>query len=1722
MEVEAACPDHAGEGHFDLVAVHGLYSSSSRTWGGGGSVSWLTEKLKGKSLGGRVLLYSYLSDSALPESLSSRRAVKQEALELLGQVAQLRKDQDPPLPIVFVASDFGGIIVKEALIQASMHGSDFASIKACTRLLAFIGCPHRSRDVQDLESKITRFILANGSGMFMPRQARALANTTNLVNNLFLQTQMLIRATAVNAYSTALTATGVSDQFTATFDIPMELRCGLDGPSADLKEESSRQAFFDTIEKGLDRVTKFPWMDDAFSPLIDIIESHAAPVYPLATHSSPTHLYSWLDDDPTFQDWIGRRACSILHIHGSPDISQAAEYCFHKTLSISDVRQPNDHINLYFKFSQHDERRNCVAALATTFLAQILGRHRTPSSPHPKFEPPLFSHCLTEQDAFFLLNSVRTDLGVKARMTWIIDGLDECDPSCSQWFLSELSEITTCSDMYFKILITTVNNKPICDILASAKCLEINMGGRGRPVSLPNNDTSAAGLYMELLLERPEFESHSLKIQELFRACGPDVDLSRLIRDWLLVAYWTTKVSLGKELDMLSSPSPRDLFKRILEMVPQSARPWGRMVILWVLHSTRPLSLGELASALSLSLDSIETLDLTSAIRVTFGPLFVLENNEVQFSRPWVREFFLYTDDTAEWYTHSPQEQGHREIAAACIRYLSLPVIIERISAACRLPQNSAILLDSRSDITSYAIQYWPSHYRQGYKIGDESSPPEDITNFLHDPKALRLLFSAYWHFCKPHLRGSRSSFHHVSVLSFFGLGKEVSNAIANISASAERERLVVDALREAARNGHEDIVIGLLQLRHTLTTTDILSVMEAAACAGEYKILGTLVSYLTSPEKEVSYHWPHMVLCRVAWAGEDGLLKDLLRYEDSLGAEISPELPSMLYCAAAGGHASAIGVILEGEADVDFRDETRPSCTALHAAVRSGRVAAVQALGTTSITIHSMDLYGRSALEHAVFLGQHQAVSALLDAGAGMADVQCRLPSLRGWSSFAYASSASYETSARILLERGADPNVRNDYPGFTTLVSATLGENIDMCRLLLSHGTQVNGYNECRPLVRALQSYRGNLELVKLLVDHGADVNLAQVRDTPLGIAAQKGHRDVVEFLVKKDADVNATSAGWTPLYHSVRERHADIARLLMAAGANCRHEGSRRWTPLHLAWGHPECLKVLLDGGADIDALSADSTALYLATYHGKLESVELLISRGANLEVTCEFPGGTDSKYTPLLAAAFRGHHEIIRAFLEAGADLKARTPDRRTALHLAVSRSSEPAIKAILEYDPELDDKDDEDDTALHGAIYYAAPVSLVKLLVHRGASVEILGDDYMPLDLAIYRGQTEIAKYLISAKANINRVNSFWGAPLHTACWVLDFDMVKLLVAKGADVNLLDPSRGTPLQVASLKDAKDAAESATKQAIIRFLIDEAGADITARGGTLSSALHAACLQGTPELINMLVEGGGDVRAADTFGRRPIHHATFKTVQHIERLLSLGADTDVRDKLGRTLLHTAVTSGRVDVVEKCLSLTKGLINEPDDDGWTPLLWAVRTCDEWGVVSSNRAAIIQLLLAEGADVRATGRCCHQVWSALKLARYYGAGEEIVSLLTPKESVVTENGQETAWDRLSHQSRKAKCHNGYCDACLYTGYGLAYVSKKYTVETWLCCKCYRQHAEFFPDHDRWESAGDEFDPESKEEGAEDASRPTPEVETPAPVKQVQVAEGDWSDSD
>ena len=119
------------------------------------------------------------------------------------------------------------------------------------------------------------------------------------------------------------------------------------------------------------------------------------------------------------------------------------------------------------------------------------------------------------------------------------------------------------------------------------------------------------------------------------------------------------------------------------------------------------------------------------------------------------------------------------------------------------------------------------------------------------------------------------------------------------------------------------------------------------------------------------------------------------------------------------------------------------------------------------------------------------------------------------------------------------------------------------------------------------------GNINLVKSLLDQGADVNWKSPigGDTPLAMAAMMDRTAVVQLLLDKGADVNlANSDGWTPLMQAALRGYEDMVRLLVDRGADVTRKNSNGATALDLAKGNEKVLSILKEKGGTPQAVNA----------------------------------------------------------------------------------------------------------------------------------------------------------------------------------------------------------------------------------------------------------------------------------------------------------------------------------------------------------------------------------------------------------------------------------------------------------------------------------------------------------------------------------------------------
>lgn len=197
--------------------------------------------------------------------------------------------------------------------------------------------------------------------------------------------------------------------------------------------------------------------------------------------------------------------------------------------------------------------------------------------------------------------------------------------------------------------------------------------------------------------------------------------------------------------------------------------------------------------------------------------------------------------------------------------------------------------------------------------------------------------------------------------------------------------------------------------------------------------------------------------------------------------------------------------------------------------------------------------------------------------------------------------------------------------------------------------------------PLILAVE--RGHLELVKSLVQAGADINHANVDQmTPLMAACQKGHKEIVQYLIKMGAEIYVhNNHGETPLVIACSYERKDLLPLLINIGSDLEAKDVRGWTPLIFAitWNDIPFIKLLLKKGANVNHRIRNSyrqyseyynedTPLHVAAYQGNTEVVQLLLKNGAMVNTLNRFG------YSPLYFAVDNDRLDLIELLLQAGA------------------------------------------------------------------------------------------------------------------------------------------------------------------------------------------------------------------------------------------------------------------------------------------------------------------------------------------------------------------------------------------------------------------------------------------------------------------------------------
>uniref|UniRef100_A0A8C6XF10 Ankyrin repeat and KH domain containing 1 n=1 Tax=Naja naja TaxID=35670 RepID=A0A8C6XF10_NAJNA len=351
---------------------------------------------------------------------------------------------------------------------------------------------------------------------------------------------------------------------------------------------------------------------------------------------------------------------------------------------------------------------------------------------------------------------------------------------------------------------------------------------------------------------------------------------------------------------------------------------------------------------------------------------------------------------------------------------------------------------------------------------------------------------------------------------------------------------------------------------------------------------------------------------------------------------------------------------------------------------------------------------------------------------------------------------SCALDEAAAALTRMRAENNHNAGQVDNRSLAEACSDGDVNAVRKLLDEGRSVNEHTEEGESLLCLACSAGYYELAQVLLAMHANVedrgNKGDI--TPLMAAASGGYVDIVKLLLVHCADVNAqSSTGNTALTYACAGGFVDIVKVLLKAGANIEDHNENGHTPLMEAAsaGHVEVARVLLEYGAGINTHSNEfkESALTLACYKGHLDMVRFLLEAGADQEHK------TDEMHTALMEACMDGHVEVARLLLDSGAQVNMPADSFESPLTLAAC----------------------------------GGHVELAALLIERGANLEEVNDEgYTPLMEAAREGHEEMVALLLAQGANVNRATANNDhTVVSLACAGGHLAVVELLLAHGAD-----------------------------------------------------------------------------------------------------------------------------------------------------------------------------------------------------------------------------------------------------------------------------------------------------------------------------------------------
>ncbi|MEI0592787.1 ankyrin repeat domain-containing protein [Brachyspira pilosicoli] len=255
------------------------------------------------------------------------------------------------------------------------------------------------------------------------------------------------------------------------------------------------------------------------------------------------------------------------------------------------------------------------------------------------------------------------------------------------------------------------------------------------------------------------------------------------------------------------------------------------------------------------------------------------------------------------------------------------------------------------------------------------------------------------------------------------------------------------------------------------------------------------------------------------------------------------------LMIASSYGHYDIAKALIDNGALVNLR--AGDGFNALMEAVRTGNIEIAKLLIEHNSDINIKNKDGKNMIMIACEKGNEEMFNILIENNADINE-----KSSWGASALIYASEKGNINIMQYLIDNGIDVNGKADDNGDTPLLWAVTGQNpYEASKLLIENGADINATNDSWVAPATILA-ASTPKVVKLLKDNGADLDTKFLDYyPPIAIAAGAGNLEIVKALVENGADVNyyPNDINYTAIFHAIDQHNYEVAEYLFKNGVD-----------------------------------------------------------------------------------------------------------------------------------------------------------------------------------------------------------------------------------------------------------------------------------------------------------------------------------------------------------------------------------------------------------------------------------------------------------------------------------------------------------------------------------------------------------------------------------------